>query len=85
MQFTDSEAVSYKFGSIPNTMYESIATLTTVEYGGVFPIAPVGKVLNSVIAVLGLGLFAILTDVFALGTSEHPQEKDCVAESFTYC
>jgi voltage-gated potassium channel len=55
-------------------MWWGVATLTTVGYGGVFPITPAGKVLSNVIAVLGLGLFAIPTGILASGFSEHLQD-----------
>ncbi|MDO7884260.1 ion transporter [Hymenobacter cheonanensis] len=75
MYTVESEAQPDKFGSIPDTMWWGVATLTTVGYGDVFPITPAGKVLSSVIAVLGLGLFAIPTGILASGFSEHIQEE----------
>jgi voltage-gated potassium channel len=85
MYAIESEAQPDKFGSIPDTMWWGVATLTTVGYGDVFPITPAGKVLSSVIAVLGLGLFAIPTGILASGFSEHLQEPSTDANSFTYC
>lgn len=84
MYAIESEARPDKFGSIPDTMWRGVATLTTMGYGDVFPITPAGKVFSSVIAVLDLGLFAIPTGILASGFSEHLQEKAPVAESFTY-
>jgi len=75
MYTIESEAQPDKFGSIPDTMWWGVATLTTVGYGDVFPITPAGKLLSSVIAVLGLGLFAIPTGILASGFSEHIQEQ----------
>jgi voltage-gated potassium channel len=51
MHVIESKAQPDKFGSIPETMWWGVATLTTVGYGDVFPITPLGKVLSSVIAV----------------------------------
>jgi voltage-gated potassium channel len=34
-----------RFGSIPRAMWWSIATLTTVGYGDVFPVTPLGRIL----------------------------------------
>jgi voltage-gated potassium channel len=42
MYAIDSEAQPDKFGSIPDTMWWGVATLTTVGYGDVFPITPAG-------------------------------------------
>jgi voltage-gated potassium channel len=84
MYTIESEAQPDKFGSIPDTMWWGVATLTTVGYGDVFPITPAGKVLSSVIAVLGLGLFAIPTGILASGFSEQLQEEHAV-EATTPC
>jgi voltage-gated potassium channel len=67
MYSIESEAQPAKFGSIPDTMWWGVATLTTVGYGDVYPITPAGKVFSSLIAVLGLGLFAIPTGILASG------------------
>lgn len=58
------------FGSIPETMWWGVATLTTVGYGDVYPITPLGRVLGGIIAILGIGLFALPTSILASGFSE---------------
>jgi voltage-gated potassium channel len=85
MYTIESEAQPDKFGSIPDTMWWGVATLTTVGYGDVFPITPAGKVLSSLIAVLGLGLFAIPTGILASGFSEQLQEKHAAETTFNFC
>ncbi|WP_052733004.1 ion transporter [Hymenobacter terrenus] len=75
MYYVESEAQPDKFGSIPETMWWGVATLTTVGYGDVYPITPLGKILSSLIAVLGLGLFAIPTGLLASGFTEHVTEQ----------
>ncbi|MFD2718357.1 potassium channel family protein [Hymenobacter monticola] len=85
MYIIESEAQPDKFGSIPDTMWWGVATLTTVGYGDVFPITPAGKLLSSLIAVLGLGLFAIPTGILASGFSEQLQEQHAAEAKFTFC
>lgn len=88
MYSIESVAQPDKFGSIPDTMWWGVATLTTVGYGDVYPITPAGKVFSSIIAVLGLGLFAIPTGILASGFNEQLQERrttDSVAPSCTNC
>lgn len=63
MYYAEHEAQPEKFSSIPAAMWWAIATLTTVGYGDVFPITASGKILASVIAVLGIGMFALPTGI----------------------
>ena len=55
------------FRSIPETMWWGVATLTTVGYGDVYPITPLGKILGAFIAILGVGLFALPAGIIASG------------------
>ncbi|QYZ78480.1 ion transporter [Methanofollis formosanus] len=53
------------FSSIPMAMWWAVATLTTVGYGDVYPITPLGKLLGGFIAVLGVGMFALPAGILA--------------------
>jgi voltage-gated potassium channel len=61
------------FDSIPATMWWGVATLTTVGYGDVTPITPLGKVLGGFVALLGVGLFALPAGILAGGFAEELQ------------
>jgi len=63
-----------KFPDIPSTMWWAIATLTTVGYGDVYPITPVGKLLGSISAILGIGLFALPAGILCSGFLEELQQ-----------
>ncbi|MBE0494765.1 MAG: ion transporter [Thiomicrospira sp.] len=62
------------FGSIPRAMWWSIATLTTVGYGDVYPITVLGKVFAAFTALSGIGLIALPTGILAAAVSEAIQE-----------
>lgn len=47
------------FASVPAAMWWAVATLTTVGYGDVYPVTALGRLLGAVIAVLGIGMFAL--------------------------
>jgi voltage-gated potassium channel len=51
------------FDSIPQSMYWAIVTLTTVGYGDIAPQTLVGKLLASVVMVLGYGIIAVPTGI----------------------
>lgn len=70
MYFVEHDAQPDKFSSIPETMWWSVATLTTVGYGDIFPITTLGKTLTAVISIMGIGLFALPAGILASGFSE---------------
>lgn len=70
MYLVEHEAQPDKFPNIPAAMWWGVATLTTVGYGDVFPITPLGKILGAFIAFLGIGMFALPTGILASGFAE---------------
>ncbi len=57
------EGEEHGFTSIPQSVYWAIVTLTTVGYGDVAPGTPLGKLLASVVMVLGYGIIAVPTGI----------------------
>ena len=74
-----------KFSSIPATMWWGVMTLTTVGYGDVYPVTPLGQFLASVVAVLGIGLFALPTGVLGSGFLEQIQKRGSGPKSCPHC
>ncbi len=60
------------FTSIPMSMYWAIVTLTTVGFGDITPLTPIGKFLASIIMLMGYGIIAVPTGIV---TSEMTQAK----------
>lgn len=75
MYFVENVAQPETFSSIPTAMWWGIVTLTTVGYGDVYPITPIGKLLGAIIALLGIGIFALPTGILASGFAEEIQRK----------
>lgn len=63
------------FGSIPRAMWWSVATLTTVGYGDVFPVTAVGRLLAAATAVTGIGLIAMPAGILAAAFSDAIQQR----------
>ena len=55
MFFAENGAQPDKFSNIPQAMWWSVITLTTVGYGDVFPVTVMGRLLAGVIAIVGIG------------------------------
>lgn len=70
MYVVETEAQPDKFPDIPSSLWWGVATLTTVGYGDVFPVTPLGKFLGGLIALLGIGMFALPTGILASGFAE---------------
>ena len=64
------------FTSIPTSMYWAIVTLTTVGYGDVAPQTPLGKLLASLVMIIGYGIIAVPTGIV---TSELAQVSRDIA------
>ena len=54
------------FDSIPHGVYWAIVTLTTVGYGDIAPRTPLGRILASIIMIMGYGIIAVPTGIFSL-------------------
>lgn len=80
MYYIEHDAQPEKFASIPETMWWGAATLTTVGYGDVYPITPLGKFIGSIIAVLGIGLFALPTGLLGAAFVEELGKKRIPAQ-----
>lgn len=70
MYYAENEAQPDVFSSIPEAMWWAAATLTTVGYGDVYPVTTIGRFMGAVIAVLGIGMFALPTGILGAGFVE---------------
>jgi voltage-gated potassium channel len=54
-----------KFSSIPDGIYWAITTLTTVGFGDITPITPLGRFLSSIVMIMGYGIIAVPTGIIS--------------------
>jgi voltage-gated potassium channel len=73
MYYVENDAQPEAFSSVPAAMWWAVTTMTTVGYGDICPITPLGKVLGSFIAILGIGVFAVPTGILGAGFTEEVQ------------
>ena len=61
--FAENSRQPEDFRSIPDAIWWSLITLTTVGYGDVSPITPIGKIIGAITALLGVCTVALLTGI----------------------
>ena len=64
------------FGSIPAAMWWGAATLTTVGYGDVVPITPLGKFMGAVTSLAGIAMFALPAAILAAGYTRELRKEE---------
>lgn len=70
IHYIEQDVQPEAFGSIPMAMWWALNTLTTVGYGDVTPITPLGKVFSGVITLLGVAIFAMPAGILASSLTE---------------
>jgi voltage-gated potassium channel Kch len=55
----EHEAQPDKFENIPQSIYWAVITLASVGYGDISPVTPMGRIMTIILALLGIGIFAI--------------------------
>lgn len=63
------------FTSIPESIYWAIVTLTTVGYGDISPITPLGKFLASLVMIMGYSIIAVPTGIVSAEMARMDHEE----------
>ena len=81
MYIAENESQPDKFSSIPETMWWSLITLTTVGYGDVSPITPFGKIIGAFTAIMGVCTVALLTGIVASAFANQRAQRTAILEA----
>ncbi len=73
--YCERSAQPDEFPNIPASLWWAVVTLTTVGYGDVFPITAMGKCFAGIVAILGVGMFALPTGILGAGFVEEIQKR----------
>src|SRR5258706_12091173 len=74
--FLERDVQPATFGSVPAALWWAIATLTTVGYGAVVPIKPLGRLVAALRMMCGLGVFVLWTRILATGLAAGPRRAN---------
>ena len=73
------------FVSIPVSIYWCIVTLTTVGFGDIAPVTPLGQFLATIIMVMGYGIIAVPTGIVSAEYSQNNKsEKDIDSPNYRH-
>jgi voltage-gated potassium channel len=57
------------FSNIPESVYWAIVTMTTVGYGDIAPVTPLGKLIAAALMIMGYGIIAVPTGIVTVEIS----------------
>ena len=63
------------FGSIPDSLWWAVVSLTTVGYGDVYPVTTGGRMFTAMILFLGLGIVAVPTGLIASALADQRRRR----------
>ncbi len=66
------------FGSLPRSLWWAVVTITTVGYGDVVPVTPLGKFFSGVVSLVGIGMAALPAGILASGFATEFRRRENV-------
>jgi voltage-gated potassium channel len=66
MYMIEGEAQPDGFSSIPAAMWWAVETLTTVGYGDLVPVTPLGKLMGGIVSIVGIAALALFTSLITV-------------------
>ena len=72
------------FVSIPVSIYWCIVTLTTVGFGDIAPVTPLGQFIATLIMIMGYGIIAVPTGIVSAEYTQNTETKDINDPSYRH-
>jgi len=79
------EGESNGFTSIPKGIYWSVVTLTTVGYGDIAPVTPLGRFIAAIIMIMGYGIIAVPTGIVSSEMTNQQRNPDTNTQACPNC
>ncbi|MGI9401295.1 MAG: cyclic nucleotide-gated ion channel [Rhizobiaceae bacterium] len=78
MYYAEGRIQPEELGDIPSAMWWAVVTLSTVGYGDVIPLTPMGKFIGGIVMILGLMFTALPVGIIATGFAQEIRRRDFV-------
>ena len=76
----EHEAQPDKFENIPQAIYWAVVTLASVGYGDISPVTPVGRLMTIIMALVGIGIFAVPAAILSTAFNDQlHKEREAMA------
>lgn len=73
------------FTSIPVSIYWAVVTLTTVGYGDIAPVTPLGQAFSALIMILGYAIIAVPTGIVTVEMNRVRRKEDISSQVCPHC
>jgi len=85
MFILENSAQPERFASISSSMWWAVVTLTTIGYGDAVPVTAAGKAIGGIVAVFGIGMFALPAGMLGAAFSEAIAARNRAAGACPTC
>ena len=68
MHLAERDAQPAAFGTLVNSLYWAVTTLTTTGYGDLIPVTPLGRLVAGFVMISGLAVFGLWTGIWRPGS-----------------
>lgn len=76
----ESELQPDKFGSIPRALWWAVITMKTINYGDVYPITVLGKIVATFVSIARIGLIAMPSGILAAAFNDAMQKENAIKD-----
>jgi voltage-gated potassium channel len=76
MHLIERDAQPNAFGTLPQSLYWAVTTLSTTGYGDVVPVTHLGRLVAGIVMISGLAVFGLWTGIIATGFAAETRRRD---------
>lgn len=76
MHLVERDAQPNAFGTLPQSLYWAVTTLSTTGYGDVVPVTHIGRLIAGFVMISGLAVFGLWTGIIATAFAAETRRRD---------